>query len=386
MPIQNKIYLDYAASTPIDKRVLLRMEQFLKYFANPSSIHSLGQEAKKLLEKSRNEVAKIINAEPQEIIFTSSATEANNLAIKGIAFEKGKGRILISSIEHKSVLEPALYLKNKGFKVKFVPVDKYGIINISKFKKMLRNDTILVSVIYASNEIGTIEPIKKIGEICKKKNIPFHTDAAQALGKLKIDVKKENIDLLTGSSHKIYGPKGVGFLYKQKNIKLTPLLHGGGQEFNLRSSTENLPAILGFAEALKIAEKERKKETKRIKKLRDKLIKGVLKTIPNSYLTGHPEKRLPNFASFRFDFVEGESIVMLLNEYGICASTASACASKEITPSHVLVACGLKPFEAQGSLRITLGKETKEKDIDYLLKILPLVIKKLRKLSPYGKR
>jgi len=382
-----KTYLDYAATTPVDPRVLKAMlPYFTEKFGNSISLHSFGQEAKKALEKTRSIMAKALNTKDKnEIIFTSSATESNNLAIKGIAFaNQNKGKhIIISSIEHSCVLNSAQWLEKQGFKITKIKVDKYGLIDPKEIEKVIRKDTILVSIIHANNEIGTIEPIEEIGKICEKKRVYFHTDAVQSFAKIPIDVQKLKIDLLTASSHKLYGPKGAALLYIKKGTKIEPLIHGGGHEFGLRSSTVNIPAIVGFGKAVEICKKEMKKESKRQIKLRDKLINGVLKKIPDSYLNGHPKKRLSNNTNFRFDYIEGESIIMDLNSYGIAGSTGSACSSEKLEPSHVLLACGLRPEQVHGSLRLTMGRWTKKEDIDYLLKILPKTIKKLRKLSPY---
>ena len=384
--LQGKIYMDYAATTPVDPRVVKAMlPYFTKKFGNTMSLHSFGQEAKAALEESREVVANLIGAKPNEIIFTSSATESNNLALKGIAFaNKEKGRhIVISSVEHPCIMESAKWLERQGFRITRLPVDKYGLINPEDVKKTIKKETILVSAIHASNEIGNIEPIKEIGKICKEKGVYFHTDAVQSFGKIPINVNKMNIDLLSASSHKMYGPKGAACLFIREGIKIEPILHGGGQEVGLRSSTVNVPAIVGFAKACEISKKEMKKEGERVTKLRDKLIKGVLEKIPDSYLNGHPKKRLPNNANFWFKFVEGESIVIQLDLLGIAASTGSACSSVKLEPSHILLAIGLKPEEAHGSLRLTLGRWTKEKEINYLLKVLPQIIKNLRKISPF---
>jgi cysteine desulfurase len=380
-----KVYLDYAATTPTDPRVLKEMLPFFnKKFGNTMSLHSFGREAKLAAEEAREKVASLMNAEASEIIFTGSATESDNFALKGIAFankEKGK-HIIVSSIEHHSVLDTAKWLEKQGFEVTYLPVDKYGLVNPSEVEKSIRKDTILVSVMHANNEIGTIEPIEEIGKICSEHGVYFHTDAAQSYGKIPVDVKKMNVDLLTASAHKIYGPKGVGLLYLRKGVKIEPLLHGGGHEFGLRSSTLNLPGIVGFGAAAEIAKKEMKKEGKRIEKLRRRLEKGVLK-IENSHLNGHLEKRLPNIANFWFDFIEGESLIMSLDIKGIAASTGSACSSESLEPSHVLLAIGLKHHQAHGSLRLSLGRWTKKEEIDYVLKVLPEVVENLRKISPY---
>ena len=378
-----KVYMDYAATTPVDPRIMRVMIPYLnRNFGNTMSLHSWGREAKNALEDSREIVADLMHVEPEEVIFTSSATEANNTVLKGIAFaNREKGRhIITSKIEHHCVLESAHWLEKNGFEVTFLSVDKYGLVDPKKLEDTIRKDTILVSIMHANNEIGTIEPIEEIGKICRDHGIYFHTDAAQSFGKIPIDTK--NIDLMTVSSHKMYGPKGVAALYIKKNLKIEPLIHGGGHEFGLRSSTVNVPAIVGFAEAVRIAKKEMNKESERLTKLRNTLIKGVLK-IENSHLNGHPTKRLPNNANFWFAFIEGESLIMQLDMNGIAASTGSACSSESLEPSHVLLAIGLKHHEAHGSLRLSLGRWTTKEDVKYVLEILPKVVERLREISPY---
>lgn len=384
----NKIYLDYAATTPVDPRVIkVMLPYFREKFGNTMSLYSFGQEARQALEESREEVADLIGANPNEIIFTSSATESNNLVLKGIALaNRNKGKhIIISSIEHPCIMESAKWLEKQGFAITRLKANKYGQISPKDVKEAIKKETILVSIIHASNEIGTIQPITEIGKICQKAGIYFHTDAVQTFGKLPINVNKMNIDLLSASSHKMYGPKGVALLYVKEGVKIEPILHGGGQESGLRSSTVNVAGIVGFTEACKIAKAEMKKEAGRLTKLRDKLIKGVLKKISGSYLNGHPQKRLPNNVNFWFEFIEGESMVIQLDLLGIAASTGSACSSAKLEPSHVLLATGLRHEQAQGSLRISLGKWTTEKEINYLLKVLPGVINNLRKISPFKK-
>jgi cysteine desulfurase NifS len=380
-----RIYMDYAATTPVDPRVVEVMSQyFTEKFGNPLSLHQFGQEASEVLEKSRTVVADLMGARSDEIIFTGSASESNNLALKGIALanrKRGK-HIITSKIEHPCVIESSKWLEKQGFEVTRLPVDKYGIIDPNQLEQAIRKDTILVSVIHANNEIGTMEPIASMGEICDEKGVYFHTDAAQSFGKIEIDVNKMHIDLLTASSHKMYGPKGAACLYKRKGVKIDPILHGGGHEFGLRSSTHNIPAIVGFAEAAKLCKKEMKGEAERLTSLRDRLIKGMLE-IEGSKLNGHPTKRLPNNANFSFAGVEGESMVMLLDSYGIAASTGSACSSAKLEPSHVLLAIGLKPQEAHGSLRLTLGRWTKPEDVDYVVEIVLQVVERLRKISPF---
>ena len=383
-----KIYLDYAATTPVDPRVVKAMlPYFSEKFGNTMSLHSFGQEAKEALEESREAVANLLGAKPQEIIFTGSATESNNLALKGIALaNRDRGRhIIISPIEHACVMESSKWLESQGFEITRLKVDKYGLVSSDDIRKAIKKETILVSIMHANNEIGTIEPIEEIGKICKEKGVYFHTDAAQSFGKILIDVNKMNIDLLTTSSHKMYGPKGAAALFIRKGTKIEPLIHGGGHESGLRSSTVNVAAIVGFAEAARICEREMKKEAQREIKLRDKLINGVLKKIEGSHLNGEPKKRLPNNINFSFPGIEGESLIMQLDLMGIAASTGSACSSAKLEPSHVLLAIGLRPEQAHGSLRLSLGRWTKESDINFVLEILPRVIKRLREISPFKK-
>ena len=380
-----KVYMDYAATTPVDPRVVKKMMPFFnKNFGNTMSVHSFGRNAKEALEESRTDIAKFMNAKPEELVFTSSVTESNNTALKGIAFaNKKRGKhIIISSIEHDCVLNSSRWLKKQGFDVTILPVDKYGFVDLNVLENAIRKDTILVSIMHANNEIGTIEPIKEIGRICRNHGVYFHTDAAQSFGKVPIDVKKNNIDVMTVSSHKIYGPKGVGAMYIRKGVKIEPLLHGGGQENNMRSSTSNTTGIVGFGEATRISKKEMGKESKRISKLRDRLIKGVLE-IEDSHLNGHPNKRLYNNTNFWFSFIEGEALVMQLDLKGIAAGTGSACSSTTLEPSHVLLAIGLKHEEAHGSLRLSLGRWTSKKEVDYVITTLPKIIKNLRKISPF---
>ena len=380
--------MDYAATTPVDPKVLkVMLPYFSKKFGNTMSLHSFGREVKIAVEDAREYVANLMNAKPNEIIFTGSATESNNFALKGIAFaNKDKGKhIIVSKVEHHCVLESAHWLEKNGFEVTYLPVDKYGLIDLAQLENAIRKDTILVSIMHANNEIGTIEPIKEIGKICRENEIYFHTDAAQTYGKISIDVKKMNIDLLTASSHKMYGPKGAACLFIREGVKIEPLLHGGGHEFGLRSSTLNVPAIVGFGEAAKICKKEMKKEEKKLTKLRDRLIKNVLK-IENSHLNGHPKKRLPNNANFWFAFIEGESLIMQLDMNGIAASTGSACSTENLEPSHVLLAIGLKPWEAHGSLRLSLGRWSTKEEVDYVLEVLPEAVENLRKISPFKGR
>ncbi len=378
----NKIYLDNGASTKVDPKVVEAMKPyFTEKYGNPSSIHSFGREAKKALENSRKIIAKSINAKQEEIIFTSGGTESNNLALKGIAFaNKDKNHIITTKIEHDCVLESAKWLETQGFKVTYLNVDKEGFVNPKDLEKAITDKTILVSIIHGNNEIGTIQDLEALGKICKKHNVLFHTDACQSYTKTEIDVEKQNLNLVSLNAHKIHGPKGVGALYIREGTKITPLQHGGGHEFSLRSGTENIAGIVGFAEAVKLADKG---YINYMTKLRDKLIKGVLK-IPNVKLNGPREKRLCNNANFSFKSIEGESIIGRLDLEGVSASTGSACSSKTLEPSHVLLAIGLTREDAHGSLRLSLSRFTKEEDIDCVIKILPNIVKKLRSISPIG--
>ena len=392
--MKKPIYLDYAATTPIDERVLLAMRPYFREkFANSVSLHQPGQEAAKAVDSARKTLAGFLGAKEQEIIFTSSATESNNLALKGLAWANSdKKHILVSSIEHDCVLNAAGWLAGQGYRIEKIPVDKTGLVDPDQVAKMIRPNTLLVSVIHASNEVGTIEPIEEIGKICRKNKALFHTDAAQTFTKLPIDVNKSNIDLLTASSHKIYGPKGAALLYLHSGIGITPLLHGGGHERTLRSSTVNVPALVGFAKAAEIAHQEMGTENERLTSLRDRIIKTVLETIPKSDLNGHSQKRLANNVNLRFAGIEGEAILMKLDAKGIAVSTGSACASvgisgqlggfADMAPSHVLLALGLTHEQAHGSIRISLGRPTIEEEIDYLLTVLPGVVTDLRRLSP----
>ena len=381
-----KTYLDYGATTPVDKRVVNAMlPYFDKKFGNTMSLHSFGQEAKLALEQSRETIADLIGAKANEVIFTSSATESNNLALKGIAFANRKkgNHIIISPIEHPCIMEAAKWLEKNGFEISRLSIDKNGMVDVKEIEKLIKKETILVSVMHANNEIGTIQPVKEIGAVCKRKGVYFHTDATQAFGKIPIGVNKINIDLLSASAHKLYGPKGVGCLFIRKGVKIEPLLHGGGHESGLRSATVNVAGIVGFAKAALLCKKEMKKELKRQGSLRDKLIKGISKNIKDVKLNGHPLKRLPNNANLSFSFVEGESLLIQLDLLGIAVSTGSACSSDKLLPSHVLSAIKLKPYQVHGSLRFTLGRWTKESDINYVLKVLPGIVKKLREISPY---
>lgn len=387
-----KIYLDYGASTPVDPEVI---EEIIPYFnekyGNPSSIHSFGIDAFNAIEESREKVAKIIGAKSDEIIFTAGGTESDNIAIKGVAFNNKDKKnskaysIITCAIEHPAVLETCKYLDKIGYKTKFLPVDKEGIIDLDELEKSISDDTKLITVMFANNEIGVIEPMKEIGKIAKEHEVLFHTDAVQAVGKVPIDVKKLNIDLLSLSSHKIYGPKGIGALYIRKGVKLQPTVHGGGHERGLRSSTLNTPGIVGLGKACELGLKRMDSDVKHMCKLRDALIKNVL-DIEQSYLNGHPTKRLCNNAHFRFTAIEGEALNLMLDDMGIAGATGSACSSKKLQASHVLTGIGLKPEQAHGSLRLTLGRQTTKEEIDYVSNAIPEVVRKLRNMSPLWNR
>jgi len=382
------VYLDNAATTPVRKEVLEAMKPyFSEKYGNPSSLHQKGAEAKQAIEDSRKVVANILDCTHDEIIFTSGGTESTNLAIKGFALaNKHKGNhIITQKTEHHAVLEPCKWLeKHHGFSVTYLNVDEFGLVNPKDVEKAITDKTILVSIMFANNEIGTIQPIREIAEICIGNNVVLHCDACQAAGYYDLEVHELGTDLLTLNGSKIYGPKGIGVLYAKRGMDIVPLIHGGEQEKGLRAGTENVPAIVGLAKALELATKERNAEAKRLMTLRDNLIRGLLK-IPQVKLNGHLIKRLPNNVDVLFSGVEGEAIVFMLSEKGICASTGSACSSKHLTPSHVLLAIGRTPEEAHGSLRLTLGRETTEKDIDYVLKVMPKVVQKLRDMSPVWK-
>ncbi|MFC2048387.1 cysteine desulfurase NifS [Chloroflexota bacterium] len=380
-----RIYLDYAATTPTHPEVVKAMlPYFSETFANPSSIYSCGQEAKEAIEAARANVARLIGARDEEIVFTSGGTEADNFALEGVAFaNESKGNhIITTSIEHHAVLETCKFLEKRGFLVTYLPVDEYGMVDPSQVKKTITSKTILISVMQANNEMGTIEPIAEIGKIAKEAGVYFHTDAVQAIGHIPIDVNKLGVGLLSMSAHKLYGPKGMGALYIRKGTKLIPFMHGGEQERKRRASTENVPGIVGFGKAVELAQQEMDEEAGREARLRDQLIKGLLEQINHARLNGHPQKRLPNNVNMSFEFVEGESILLNLDLEGICVSTGSACSSSSTEPSYVLLAMGLPPEQAHSSLRLTLGKWTTEEDINRVLEVLPRIIAKLRAMSP----
>ncbi len=385
----DRIYLDHAATTPVAKEVAeAMMPCFTGVYGNPSSLHSYGLDARDIMEASRLKIASFINAREDEIVFTGSGTESDNTVIKGIAFalrEKGN-HMITTALEHHAIHEPLHFLEEQGLKVTYLPNDGTGLVDPGDLKKAITDKTILVSIMHANNEIGTIEPVKALGAVCREAGVAFHTDAVQTFGHLPIDVIDMNIDLLSASAHKLYGPKGVGLLYIRKGVKLTPLLHGGDQEKRRRASTQNVPGIAGFSRAVELAEKEMLPESIRQAALRDRLIRELLGAIPESRLNGHPVLRLPNNANISFAYVEGEAMLLNLDMEGIAASTGSACTSSSLEPSHVLTACGLTHELAHGSLRFSLGRGTTEEEIDHVIRVLPPVIAKLRAMSPLYKK
>ena len=384
-----RIYLDYAPTTPTHPEVVrIMLPYFSDAFGNPSSIYSYGWEAKEAIEEARTKVAEFMGARDQEIVFTSGGTEADNFALKGVAFanESRGNHIITSSIEHHAVIETCKYLERRGFNVTYVPVDEYGLVAPDNVRRAITDRTILISVMHANNEIGTIEPIAEIGKVAREAGIYFHTDAVQTAGHVPVDVNALGVDLLSISAHKLYGPKGVGALYIRKGTKLLPFIHGGEQEGGRRASTENVPGIVGFGKAVEVSQREMSREAERLTCLRDRLISGLLGRIDHSRLNGHPVTRLPNNVNISIDFVEGESMLLNLDLEGICASTGSACSSSSLEPSHVLLAMGLSPEQAHGSLRFSLGKWTTEEEIERVLDVLPGIVAKLRAMSPLLRR
>jgi len=377
------IYLDHAATTPVRPEVFDAMRPyFLERFGNPSSLHSYGLDARVGVERARQQIASAIGADPQEIIFTSGGTESDNLALRGVLQRGGKkDHIITSAIEHPAVLETCKFIERLGHEVTYLSVDREGRINPAEVEDAIQENTRLISIMHANNEIGSIQPIAEVGAIAAAHGIYMHTDAVQSVGKIPVNVKKLNVQMLSISSHKIYGPKGVGCLYVQKGTKLTPLVFGGGHERGLRSGTENVSGIVGFGEAMRLAIEDFT-DNARIQKLRDALIDAVLREIPSTQLNGGRVHRLPNNANFSFSYIEGESLLLRLNAKGIAGSTGSACSSKKLEPSHVLLAIGLSPVDAHGSLRLTLGRETTDADVRYVLEVLPGIVNELRQMSP----
>jgi cysteine desulfurase len=380
-----RIYLDYAATTPVQPEVVEAMSPYFnEIFGNPSSIYSCGQEAKAAIEEARTKVASLINARDEEIVFTSGGTEADNFALKGVAFaSENKGNhIITSAIEHHAVLEPCKFLEKRGFSVTRLPVDRYGLVDPDDVRKAITDKTILVSIMHANNEVGSMEPIAEIARMAREREVHSHTDAVQTTGHITVDVKELGVDLLSISAHKFYGPKGVGALYIRKATRMVAFMQGGEQERRRRASTENVPGIVGFGKAAEIASQELAEEEKRLTSLRQRLMTGLLERIDHIHLNGHPVLRLPNNVNISVEYVEGESMVLKLDLESICASTGSACSSSSLEQSHVLLAMGLPPEQAHGSLRFTLGKWTTDEDVKKVLEVLPRIVAKLRAISP----
>jgi len=381
----NRIYLDYAATTPAHPEVVQAMVPFFtEGFGNPSSIYACGQEAKKALENSRTSVASLLGARDEEIVFTGGGSEADNYAIKGVAFanEERGNHIITSKIEHHAVLETCHFLQKRGFEITYLPVDEYGLVSPELLRRAITGKTVLVSIMHANNEVGTIQSLAELSKVAREAGVYFHTDAVQTVGHIPTKVDELGVDMLSLSAHKLYGPKGVGVLYVRKGTRLVPLIHGGGQERGRRSGTENVPGIVGLGKAVEIASREMDEEARRVTALRDKLIKSLLQGIEYTRLNGHPQQRLPNNVNVSISFVEGESMLLNLDFEGICASTGSACSSGSLEPSHVLLSLGLSHEQAHGSLRLSLGKWTTEEEIDRVLEVLPRIVGKLRAMSP----
>lgn len=380
-----RIYFDHAATTPTDKTIANAMLEYMTTkFGNPSSVHSFGREVRKEVSEARENIAALINANANEIFFTSGGSESDNFALKGIAFaNKNKGNhIITTQIEHHAILHTCQWLEKQGFDVTYLPVDEDGMISLDELKAAITDKTILISIMFANNEVGTIEPIKEIGAIAKEHGVYFHTDAVQAVANVEIDVQDMNIDLLSLSGHKFYGPKGIGAIYIRRGVKIQPVQLGGAQERNMRAGTENVPAIVGLGMAAQFAKRDFVEKNAHLIALRDKLIKGIQEQIPDIKLNGHPTKRLPGNVNFSFRYIEGESLLLSLDMKGIAASSGSACTSGSLDPSHVLLAMGLIHEIAHGSLRISLGRDNTEEDIDYTLEVLPQIIARLRSMSP----
>jgi len=383
------IYMDHSATTYVRKEVVEAMAPYhAEHFGNPSSIYSIARESKKAIDAARKQAARALGAEPDEIYFTSGGSESDNWAIKGVALANRKkgNHIITSKIEHHAVLHTCEYLEKEGFTVTYLPVDQYGLVDPAGLEEAITDRTVLISIMYANNEIGTIEPVAELGAIARRHKIPFHTDAVQAVGNIPIDVKSQNIDLLSLSSHKFYGPKGTGVLYIRKGITIDNLIHGGGQERRRRAGTENIAGIVGLGKAIELATADIEGHNRRIRALRDRLLNGILAKIPHSRLNGHPEKRLPGNINISFEFIEGESMLLWLDDEGICASTGSACTSGSLEPSHVLLATGLPVEISHGSLRLTLGNVNTDADVDFVIEVLPKVVSRLREMSPLYKK
>ncbi len=388
MGVHRTIYMDHSATTFVKPEVLeVMIPYFSEHFGNPSSLYGIARYAKKAIDTARVQTARALAADPEEIYFTSGGSESDNWAIKGVALANRKrgNHIITTQIEHHAVLHTCRFLEKEGFEITYLPVDHYGLVSPVDLEKAITDKTILISVMYANNEIGTIEPVAELGLIARKHKVYFHTDAVQAIGNIPIDVKSQNIDLLSLSAHKFFGPKGVGALYIRKGVRIGNLIHGGGQESNRRAGTENSAGIVGLGKAIELATADIPGHNAKVTALRDRLISGVLEQIPDSRLNGHPEKRLPGNFNVSFEFIEGESMLLWLDDEGICASTGSACTSGSLEPSHVLLATGLPVEISHGSLRLTLGDTNTEEEVDIVLETLPKIVKKLRDMSPLSR-
>ncbi|MBP2634153.1 MAG: iscS 1 [Firmicutes bacterium] len=383
-----RIYFDHSATTPVDREVAeLMLEYMTNKYGNPSSVHSFGRETRKAVEEAREKVAALINADPREIFFTSGGTEGDNLALKGVAYANRKkgNHIITTAIEHHAILHTCEYLEKQGFTVTYLPVDENAMIRLEDLKNAITDKTILISIMFANNEVGTIQPIKEIGQLAREKGIYFHTDAVQAVGNYPIDVKELNIDLLTMSGHKFHASKGIGALYIRRGVKIEEIQHGGAHERNLRAGTENVPGIVGLGKAAEIAGRNMEKKISYVQSLRDKVITAIMEKVPHVKLNGHPQSRMPGNVNFSFLYIEGESLLLNLDMKGIAASSGSACTSGSLDPSHVLLAMGLTHEVAHGSLRVTLGRDNTEEEVDYFLEIVPEIVERLRSMSPlYG--
>ncbi|SMC59558.1 cysteine desulfurase NifS [Sporomusa malonica] len=383
-----RIYFDHSATTPVDREVAeLMMEYMTEKYGNPSSVHAFGRETRKAVEEAREKVAALINATPNEIFFTSGGTEGDNLAIKGVAYANRKkgNHIITTAIEHHAVLHTCEYLEKQGFTITYLPVDEHAMVRMEDLKNAITDKTILISIMFANNEVGTIQPIKEIGQLAREKGIYFHTDAVQAAGNCPIDVKELNIDLLTMSGHKFYASKGVGALYIRRGVRVEEIQHGGGHERNMRAGTENVPGIVGLGKAAEVAMRDMDKKVAYVKGLRDKIIAGITEKVPHIKLNGHPDLRMPGNVNFSFMYIEGESLLLNLDLKGIAASSGSACTSGSLDPSHVLLSMGLTHEVAHGSLRVSLGRGNTEEEVNYFLNVVPEIVERLRSMSPlYG--
>jgi len=389
MALRGVIYMDHAATTPMDERVCRAMQPYCrKYFGNPATMYSVGRKSEEALEEARSRVARLVGAKPEEIFFTSGGTESDNWAIKGVAYayEKKGRHIITTRIEHHAVLEPCHFLERRGWEVTYLPVDQYGLVDPEDVRRAIRDDTVLVSVMHANNEIGTIEPIAEIGRVARERGVVFHTDAVQTVGKVPVDVEALNVDLLSLSAHKFYGPKGVGALYIRKGVRIESFMHGGGQERGKRASTHNVPGIVGLGVAAEIALAEMEEEAVETRRLAWLLWQGLKERIPDIRLNGHPERRLPGNVNVCIEGAEGEAMLLCLDNNRVCVSSGSACTTGSLEPSHVLLAIGVPAEVAHGSLRFTLGKENTTEHVEYVLEVLPEIVARLREMSPLYQR